>query len=461
MEDPVVIVGGGIAGLATAMWLEADHGIKDVLVLEAGPEPGGKVGTLVHGEFVLEKGPQGFLDNAPDTLELARLAGLEDRLVRAGDDSAARYIVRKGKPRSVPLSPPAFLLSDVLPLGARLRVLAEPFARRHPGGDESVYDFARRRIGDGAARVLVDAMVTGVYAGDSTKLSLAATFPKMAAMEAEHGSLTRALIHRIREARAAGTKSGGPSGPSGTLTTFREGMAELPGALARRLGERLRTGVPVESVVRRGDTLELATPAGPVLARRVVLALPARDAVLLVRELAPAAAEPLSGIPTAPIAVVMTDHPAPGGTGPTARGFGFLVPRDDDLGILGCLYCHDIFPGQAPGSRLLFRTMLGGARRPEMARLPDDEILRHSMEVLRRVLHLEAPPERRWIFRWTEGIAQYTIGHLERVETAEAATAGTGLYLTGSSYRGVSVNDCIRNARETASRVAREVSGSR
>ncbi len=236
MQNPVVIVGAGIAGLAAAAWLQANHGIEDVLVLEAGTEPGGKIGTIVEEGFVLEKGPQGFLDNAPDTLELARLAGLGDRLVQAGDNSAARYIVRKGKPRSVPLSPPAFLTSDVLPLPARLRVLAEPFARRHPGDDESVYDFARRRIGDRAARVLVDAMVTGVYAGDSKELSLAATFPKMAAMEAEHGSLTRALIHRMREARAAGTKSGGPSGPSGTLTTFREGMAELPRALAGSSG---------------------------------------------------------------------------------------------------------------------------------------------------------------------------------------------------------------------------------
>jgi len=457
MEDPVVIVGGGIAGLATASWLEADHGIGNVLVLEAGTKAGGKVSTLVDGGFVLEKGPQGFLDNAPDTLELARLAGLEDRLVRAGDNSTARYIVRRGRPRSVPLSPPAFLLSDVLPLGARLRVLAEPFARRRPSGDESVYDFARRRIGDRAARVLVDAMVTGVFAGDSKALSLAATFPKMAAMEAEYGSLTRALIHRMREARAAGATVGGPSGPSGTLATFEGGMGELPRALARRLGERLRTGSAVRSMVRRPNRVELGSAQGAVHARAAVLAIPAREAAGLVGKLAPRAVAPLSGISTAPIAVLMSDHEAPGGTGPAARGFGFLVPRDEELGILGCLYCHDIFPAQAPAGRLLFRTMLGGARRPEMAGLEDDEILDHSMVVLRRVLHLGASPARHWIFRWEHGISQYTIGHLERVEASEAATAGTGLHLTGSSYRGVSVNDCIRNARETAARVAREL----
>ncbi len=460
MDEPIVIVGGGIAGLATAMWLEADHGVENVVVLEAGPKPGGKIGTVAEEGHVLEKGPQGFLDNAPDTLELARLAGLEDRLVRAGDNSAARYIVRKGKPRQVPLAPPSFLFSGLLPLGARLRVLAEPFARRRPEGDESVYDFARRRIGDTAARVLVDAMVTGVYAGDSKELSLAATFPKMAAMEAEHGSLMRALIHRMREAKRTGTKSGGPSGPSGTLTTFAAGMAELPLAIGRRLGGRLRTGAAVRSIARRGGILELGTAEGTVRARSVILALPACDTAPLLRELAPAAVEPLSRIPTAPIAVLMSAHRAPGGTGSTAHGFGFLVPRDEELGILGCLYCHDIFPGQAPPGRLLFRTMLGGARQPEMAALDDTGLVEHSMGVLRRILHLDAPPERQWIFRWERGIAQYTLGHLDRVRAAEAATAGTGVHLAGSSYRGVSVNDCIKHARATATRVAHELPSS-
>ncbi|NOZ96049.1 MAG: protoporphyrinogen oxidase [Acidobacteria bacterium] len=460
MNGPIVIVGGGIAGLATAMWLEADHGIDDVLVLDAGPQPGGKIGTLVEDGFVLEKGPQGFLDNAPDTLELARLAGLTDRLVRAGDNSAARYIVRKGRPRKVPLKPPAFLFSGLLPLGARLRVLAEPLGRRRPEGDESVYDFARRRIGAAAARILVDAMVTGVYAGDSKALSLAATFPKMAAMEAEHGSLMRALIHRMREARRTGAASGGPSGPSGTLTTFAGGMAELPEAIGRHLRDRLSSGTAVRSIVRRDGVLELTIEGDVIRARSVVLALPAREAAALLRELTPQAVEPLSRIPTAPIAVLMSDHPAPGGTASAARGFGFLVPREEDLGILGCLYCHDIFPGQAPAGRLLFRTMLGGARQPEMAVLDDTELVEHSMGVLRRILHLEAPPERHWIFRWERGIAQYTIGHLKRVETAEEATAGTGIFLTGSSYHGVSVNDCIKNARATATRVAHELPSS-
>ncbi|HHQ48793.1 MAG TPA: protoporphyrinogen oxidase [Acidobacteria bacterium] len=316
-------------------------------------------------------------------------------------------------------------------------------------------------MGEGAARVLVDAMVTGVYAGDSRRLSLAATFPKMAAMEREHGSLTRALIHRMREAKASGTTSGGPSGPSGTLTTFDGGMGALPRAIADILGDRLRTRAAAHTVRRRGDHMEVVTPSGSIAARAVVLALPARDAATLLRELAPGAVEPLEGIPSAPIAVLMTSHPAPGGTGPEAHGFGFLVPRDEDLGILGCLYCHDIFPGQAPAGRLLFRTMLGGARQPEMASLDDDEIQAHSMGVLHRVLGLEAAPERSWIFRWERGIAQYTLGHLERVEAAEAATKGTGLFLTGSSYHGVSVNDCIANARRTAGAVAAGLSGSR
>ena len=235
----VAIVGGGITGLAAAVWLERDHGIDDVLVVEAAGTAGGKIRSKIDAGSTLEEGPQGFLDNAPDTLELASIVGLDDALVQADESAADRFILRGGRLRRVATSPLAFMMSDILPLTGRLRLLGEPFARPRPDHDETVFDFASRRIGPQAAEVLVDAMVTGVFAGDSRQLSLAATFPRMAAMESEHGSLTRALIAKMREAKRAGKKSGGPAGPGGRLTTFDGGMARLPRSLSERLGDRL------------------------------------------------------------------------------------------------------------------------------------------------------------------------------------------------------------------------------
>lgn len=448
-----VVIGAGISGLAAAVWLEHDHGVGDVVVLEADRRAGGRISTVVEDGFVLEGGPQGFLDNAPDTLELAEVAGLRERLVHAADASAARYIVRRSRPVEVPTSPGAFLRSPLLPLGGRLRVLGEPFARHRPEHDETVFDFARRRIGRAAADVLVDAMVTGVFAGNSRELSLAATFPRMAAMEAEHGSLTRALIARMRAARREGRRSGGPAGPGGTLTTLDRGMGVLPDRLAERLGPRLALGTRVTKLRPEGGGTVVATDRGEIRSRHVLLTTPAAATADLLADIAPQAVEPLEEMATVPVTVVMASYR--GDAFPTRpEGFGFLVPRDEELGILGTLFCHSIFPDQAPNGTLLLRTMVGGAREPKLAGLDDAELVSHVRRALEKVLGADPAPTGTWIVRWPRAIAQYRVGHLDRVGRIETAARTAGVDVAGSAYRGVSVNDCIRQARGAARRLA-------
>ena len=453
MRLEVAIVGAGITGLAVARWLEHDHGVRNLVVLEAGDRPGGKLWSERRDGHLLEWGPQGFLDNAPDTLELIRLEGLEDRVAQADEQSADRFIFRQGRLRRVPLKPLSFIASDILPFGARLRVLCEPFARSRPDEEESVLDFASRRIGRRAAEVLVDAMVTGVFAGDPAQLSLPATFPRMAAMEAEHGSLTRAMLAKMRQARADGRRQGGPAGPGGRLTTFQEGMVELPQRLAAGLGDRLRLNNPVRTVRRIDDGFELSGELSSVSASRLLLAVPAPEAARLLAPVAPEAVTALAGIGSASLAVVMSSY-LPEEFPGAMRGFGFLVPGQERLGILGALYCHSIFPGQAPAGTVFLRTMLGGAREPHVAQLEDHDLDRRVRDALGVVMGREPAPTQQWIVRHGEGIAQYTMGHLGRVERAEAAASSVGIDLAGSPYRGVSVNDCIRQARQAASRLA-------
>lgn len=453
----IAIIGAGITGLAAAEWLAHDHDVEDVLVVEASDRVGGKIRTQIEADHTIEWGPQGFLDNSPDTLELARVVGLGSDLVAAGDASAARYILRGGRLREVPTSPVAFATSDLLPLAGRLRVFGEPFAGRHPGGDESVFDFARRRIGRSAAEILVDSMVTGVFAGDATRLSLAATFPKMAAMEARYGSLTKALIARRREARKQGRRSAGPSGPGGTLHTFSRGMQQLPDRLADRLGDRLKLSTAVTALTRAGNRLRVITGGGRIDADRVLLALPADAAADLIATEAPRAVASLRAIPTVPISVVMASYDDAEAFGQRLDGFGFLVPRAERAGILGTLFCHSIFPGQAPGGTIFLRTMLGGAREPDQAARDDDALLAAVRSAHARIFGRDPAPSRVWIARWTRGISQYTVGHLDRVQTAETALCPVGIELAGSPYRGVSVNDCIRQARHVARRLAQPV----
>ena len=454
LRTRVAVVGGGITGLAAATWLEHDHGIGDYLVIESSGRPGGKIRSELDAGYVLEWGPQGFLDNSPDTTELAALVGLDDQRLTADDAAADRFIVRGNKLRAVPLSPIGFLRSDVLPIAGRLRVLAEPIARGRPAGEETVFQFARRRIGRQAAEILVDAMVTGVFAGDSRQLSLAATFPRMAAMEAEHGSLTRALLAKVKEARKEGRRSSGPAGPGGRLTSFRSGVQQLPEALAEHLGERLLLSAPVVGISRKDGRFSVRTETATVSADRLLLTVGSKAAARLLGDLAPSACQPLQGIPTVPIAVVMTAYRDPAAFRTPVRGFGFLVPGSERLGVLGTLYCHDIFRPHSPAGGLFLRTMIGGARDPAAVDLDDPAILDRTRLALSSVLGADPDPDRVWVVRWQEGISQYTIGHLDRVTSAEAAAGAGGIELAGSPYRGVSVNDCIKQARAAARRIA-------
>ncbi len=445
----LAVCGGGISGLALAVLARA-RGVADVVVLEAADRPGGKIQTEWRDGFCCEWGPQGFLDNVPEMLALVSRLGLDGELVRADDAAGDRFIARNGQLRQVPLSPPAFLTSDVLSLPGRLRVLLEPFQRRG-AEEESVCTFAARRIGREAAEVLVDAMVTGVYAGDPAQLSLPATFPKMRAMEREYGSLVRAMLAR----RKSG--GGGPAGPGGTLTTLRAGMQQLTDALASALGPAVRLNTPVAAVTRseHGFSVRLAD-GSELAARQVAVAVPPGAAAQALAPLLPnGAVAALQGIPYAKVAVVMTGYRAPRPFAHPTRGFGFLVPGRERRRILGTIFCDATFPAQAPAGATLLRTLLGGARDPGALDLPDGEMLALVRRELDHFLGGDPAPDFVRIIRHDYGIPQYTLGHLARLDEIErAAAAVPGLHLLGNGFHGIAANACVVEAAKAAAAVA-------
>lgn len=454
----VVVVGAGIAGLTVAFEIlergERLAARPRVSVLEAAERAGGNIRTERVDGFLCEAGPTGFLDNAPATLTLARRLGLRERLRRADEASAQRYVFRAGRLHRVPTGARDFLSTGVLSRRAKLRLLLEPFAGRAPAGDESVHAFATRRIGRSAADVLVDAMVAGVYAGDSRRLSLEATFPKMHAMEREHGSLFRALLARRRAADAESTP-GGPAGPGGTLTSFDGGFAELTDALARELGERVRLGCRVSRVVPLGQRgfRVLPSSGAPIEADAVVIACPAWDAAPMLADADAELGRVLGEIGTVPLAVVHTGFRTLA-LGDQPRGFGFLVPRGQGLRMLGTLWPSQIFPGRAPDAASLLTTMVGGAHDPTAVDLDDKKLLALVRTELQAVMGFTVQPYMTRIIRWSRSIPQYTIGHPERLRALSHRTAEHGgLFLTGNSYRGVSVNSCVEDGAKTAESV--------
>lgn len=480
----VIIIGGGITGLTTALHLkdraeEVPEGLE-VLVLEANEDPGGNIRTRRVDGFTIERGPNGYLDNVPATPALVRRLGLEDQVQKADESAAKRFLYRNGRLHLLPTGPLGFLLSPVLSLPGRLRVFGEPFARsKRPGVDETIFEFASRRIGREAASILIDAMVSGVFAGNVHELSLASSFPKMAAMEDAHGGLVKAMLSRMKEKRAAKktvaerrargedvetlTRPGGPAGPGGTLTSFKDGLDTLPMALARELGDALRLGVEVTGITRSGEArrpwrVDLAQ-GRPLEADAVLVGLPAPKSEPLLAGVDDDMAATVAEIKTAPLAVVAValDAEAMGGA---PDGFGFLVPRGTGPRILGCLWDSSVFPGRAPEGKVLLRAMIGGAHDPEAILLTDDEIRDQVLDDLRLTMGLRAEPLFVRIYRWRLGIGQYTVGHQERLDRIHAGLArNPGLWVAGSSFYGISMNACIEKAGAQAAEILAHLGG--
>lgn len=457
----IVIIGAGVAGLSVAFELLQRTDRHTVHLYEASEAPGGNIHTDYVDGFTIEWGPNGFLDSVPETLDLVDRLGISDRLLPASSASKRRFVWRDGRLHEIKANPVAFLASDLLSWSGKLRIMAEPFVDTRPDGDQTVFEFAARHIGEEAASVLVDAMVSGVFAGNARQLSLRSAFPRMHEMEQDHGSLVRAMLARLRERRTDRQASvGSPAGPAGHLTSFKGGMADLIAALASAIGhERISLATRITSLSCDRSGRFAIERNRQIIARAdaVVLAVPAWDAAPIVRELAPDVSAALEEIPGAPLCVVATafrrdevEHPL--------DGFGFLVPRGEGLRILGSLWTSSIFPGRAPEGSVLLRTMIGGAHAPQFASLPDEELYQVVLDDLRTSVGINAEPTLRRIYRHPRGIPQYTVGHEARLKRIYAACARTpGLYVTGNSCVGIAVNACVKAAGPLADRVLRTI----
>jgi protoporphyrinogen/coproporphyrinogen III oxidase len=449
-EKQVIVIGGGITGLCAAYYLAKKLGRENVILLEAENRVGGTTRSDVVDGYACDWGPNGFLDREPATLEWISELGLSNALIRAEKSAKHRFIYTKGRVTEA-VGPPKFFFSPMLSVKGRLRLMCEPLIPgKHDHTGESIWKFAARRIGKEAADTLVGPMVTGIFGGDARVLSLEHCFPRMAATEREYGSLTKALIAKKLQKKAVS-----PTGPSGTLTSFKEGIGRLAVEAANALGEVVRTGVRVANISRLNEGLyAVATANGSVFhARAVVVAAPAYAAAEFCRELDASVSKVLAAIEYANITVVCTGYKAQDVQG-ERNGFGFLVPRQEGLRILGCLWTSSFFPEQAPAGRVLLRTMIGGYTDPEAIRLSDEELLDLVLRELHPIMKISSQPEYTRILRWPRGIPQYLLGHGEILRKLDAAEERhPGLAFAGNAYRGVGLNDCVLSALRASNQV--------
>jgi oxygen-dependent protoporphyrinogen oxidase len=456
----VVIVGGGISGLALAFRLQQRRPDAEVVLLEQEPRLGGKIDTAHRDGFCIEAGPNGFLDTNPAAYDLCRELGLADRLV-AGSDAAARnrFLLLHGRLRRLPDSLVSFIASDVLSWPAKVALLAERFRpRRRGGGDESVRAFARRRAGREVADTLVDAVVTGIHAGDPELLSLRAAFPRLAELERDYGSVLVGMARAGRRRRIEAAAAGRPLGRrAAQMWSFREGLRVLIDTLADRLRVPPRLGVTAEGVRRdeAGRWVVHVEFGDPFAADAVVLTCPAYRQAALLGGIDSELAREVAAIAYNRIAVVGLGYRVVD-VRHRLDGFGYLSRQRDRRDVLGVQWCSSIFPERAPPGMVLLRALCGGWNRADVVDWDDERLAAAVQAELAGVLGIRATPALCHIVRWDHALPQYHVGHLDHVRRIEEGLGRhPGLFLGGNAYGGVGLNDCVARAAALAEQVVR------
>ncbi len=439
------IIGAGLSGLTTAFYLGRLLPEAELVIFESNPGPGGALHTEVIEGFRFEAGANGFLTNKPDCLRLVEDAGAADALLPSSDLARKRYIYTDRLHR-MPESPGLFFRSKLLTWPEKLRMLGEFFVpARTDGADETLREFGERRLGPGFTRVFLDAMSAGIFGSTPDKLSVAAAFPLVVALEREHGGLFRGMLAKRRK----------EAGPGGVLTSTKGGIGTLVEHLHRVITAEWRFGEPVSAVERLMDGFRIHSAGGRTEVDRVVVSATAFAAAEMLRPVDTELCRRLGDIRYSPIAVVGFGYRS---LEDPLDGFGVLTTTSAHLPILGVLWDSSIFPDRAPPGAKSLRVLLGGQRNPELVDQDREGLLGTARVGLEKTMGITRDPDVVFVKRWDRGIPSYEPGHVANVDAIFArAGAIPGLYLNCNAYRGVAMNDCARNGRELAERIAGSV----
>lgn len=454
-----VVVGGGIWGLVCTRALIRGGHSGLVMLLDASGRTGGKINTLDRSGYLIETAANGFLDSNPSTINLCKDLGLGDRLISASGTAARnRFVYLKGKLHRLPAGLWGALTTGVVSWGARWRVATERFRRPAiPEQDESIAEFGRRRFGRELTETLLDAFVTGIWAGDPEKLSVRSCFPRWHDWEVQHGSLTGGMLARRRERIAEARKTGQLAPSSPRMWSLKGGLAELVEALARDCGNAVRTNTIVKGIKHtphKEKPWELLLEHEVLQADQIVLATPPNSQADLLKGLDKRISGELASIPSNSISVVVLGFPKRD-VPKHLDGFGYLSPQREGRPVLGVQWCSDIFSGlRAPQGMALWRALAGGPKNKEVNRATDPELLDLVLNEITRVTGLKTSPQLVEIIRWPNAIPQYELGHSLRVERITSLTGEwPGLFLGGSGFKGVALNDCVEQAHLMAKHV--------
>ena len=449
----VAIIGAGITGLTAGFYLDRKR--IPVTVYDAGSRVGGVIQSLRQDGFLAEFGPNTILETSPKIAQLIRDAGLESRRLDPDPKAEARYVVRYGRPITMPSSPLGFFTTELFSAKAKLAVLREPFVpARRDGKEESIAEFVIRRLGQEFLDHAIDALVAGVYAGDPYKLSVPQAFPKLAALEARYGSLIKGQILGARERKKRGeiAKDRAPK------FSFDQGLQVLPETLAARLEDSVRLNNAVELIQETSAGWQIELNEGGRSAQAVHSAIIFAGTTHSLSRLglkthAPVSLAPFSEIRYPPVASVVLGFRRQDVAHPCV-GFGMLIPRVEGFKILGTIFSSSLFPNRAPAGHLTLTSYIGGERHPELAALPAKDLFELTCKDLRVLLGVTGTPTFQHSVFYPKAIPQYVVGYGRyRQLMNDIERQAPGLFFAGHYRDGVSLSDSIVSGCNIADRV--------
>ncbi len=461
----VAVLGGGISGLAAAYSLSRTAGFE-IQVFEASHRLGGVLETIHDGKYLIERSADNFATLIPDALELSRDCGLEGELIRPNEGGRQAFVLNRGRVLPIPagfsLMQPtrvgSILATKTLSWRGKMRLLAELWIARKEGDeDESLESFAVRRLGREAFESLVEPIVSGIFTADPSTLSMAATMPQFVQMERTSGGLIRGHLRaRKLDAAAAARKASGARYDQ--FVAPRKGMNSWIAGIASQLPPGcIQLNTPVHGISMLADQAgwTLTTNTGPMHFDALVCALPAAKTAALIEKCLPRASQLVASVPYASSAVaamVVNKREVSG----RIDGFGLIVPQREKRASLAISFTSNKYPGRVPDDEILMRVFLGGALRPEVVDMSDEQLLEMATKELREIVGWHGK-RANWqaIVRWKESMPQYLVGHVARMHELQQSLADfPTLKLCGAAYDGVGIPQCVRRAR----RVAQELS---
>ncbi len=454
-QPTALVIGGGIAGLSAAWFLQQSRRMR-IILIEASGRWGGKVETTQDGPYRVEHGPDGFITRKPWALRLIRELGLHDQLVPL-NPLPDRIAVLRGQrlvpmPEGLELLAPTelwpFLTSPLFSPTGKLRILAEALIpAQTDDADESIAQFVSRRFGREALERLGDPLLAGVYNADAAQQSILASFGRFRQIEREHGSLIRGLRRLNGKAPATSTPA---------LMSFRDGMEQFPQQLAARLTADKHLSTSVETIEGHDGRWRAVLSDGHFIdADHIILTTPAPTSTRLLRGIAPEASESLERIRYSSVGSITLAF-ARADVRHQMHGYGAVIPPSEKRQIDGIQWSSSKWPDRAPAGKVLIRAFFGGPHTRTMMQRDDEQVQAIVLDELKAIMGVDAQPEKSWINRWRHAYPQYDIGHLERVAMLEKQLPA-GVHLTGSPYRGLGLPDIIHQSQQTAERVLAQV----